>query len=91
MNLKPLTCKRYHRQRAMNGITQSEYQALELVDVVDFKWLMAHEGHHVRVERLEVDLAYACDCFDRAQASPVEALRRIAQRLSRQLGCAKAA
>jgi hypothetical protein len=59
MNLKPLTCKRYHRQRAMNGFSQSEYRSLELVDVVDFKWLMAHEGHHVQVERLEVSSVFS--------------------------------
>jgi hypothetical protein len=75
----------------MNAITQSEYQALELVDVVDFKWLMAHEGHHIQVERLENDRDYACDCFARAQTSPVDALRRTARRLALQLGCAKAA
>jgi len=69
----------------MNCISPHERQALELVDVVDFKWLMAHEGHHVNTERLQTDRDYAVSCFATAAASPVDALRNTAQRLSRQL------
>ena len=32
----------------MNATTHSERQALELVDIIDFKWLMAGDGHRVR-------------------------------------------
>ena len=74
----------------MNGVSTHEYQALKLIDVVDFKWLMAHEGHHVQVERLENDRNYACQCFALAAVSPVGALQRAAQRLAAQLGSAAA-
>jgi hypothetical protein len=74
----------------MNCVSNLEYRALELVDVVDFKWLMAHEGHHVQVERLESDRDYACQCFAVAAASPVAALNRAARRLAHQLGLAAA-
>lgn len=69
----------------MNCVTQPERQCLELLDVVDFKWLMAHEGHHVNAERLQIDHAYAVECLALAAASPLDALRRVAGRLSGQL------
>jgi hypothetical protein len=74
----------------MNCLSQPERRALELVDVVDFKWLMAHEGHHVNAERLQIDREYACTCIGLATASPVDALRRVAHRLSNQLARADA-
>jgi hypothetical protein len=54
----------------MNVSTHSERQALELVDIIDFKWLMAKDGLHVHVERLQNDPAYALDCLNQAAASP---------------------
>lgn len=69
----------------MNCISTHEFQTLELVDVVDFKWLMAHEGHPVNAERLQTDRDYAGCCFALAAASPVDALRQVAQRLGEQL------
>ena len=69
----------------MNCVSIPERQILELVDVVDFKWLMAHEGHHVNAERLQIDRGYARDCLDRARHSPIDALRAVAARLTEQL------
>jgi hypothetical protein len=70
----------------MNATAHSERQALELVDIIDFKWLLAKEGLHVHVERLQNDRAYALDCLDKAAASPREAVRAVARRLREKLG-----
>jgi hypothetical protein len=69
----------------MNCLSAREHQAVELVDIIDLKWLMAHEGHHVHVERIQSDPAYANECLSRAAASSVAALRAVAGRLSRAL------
>ena len=69
----------------MNTTSTSEQQALQLVDIIDFKWLMAGEGHPVHVERLQSDTAYAARCLALAAASPNEALRTAALRLERLL------
>lgn len=69
----------------MNCVSNPERQVLELVDVVDFKWLMAHEGHHVNAERLQTDRAYAASCLAQARASSTDALRQVALRLCRQI------
>lgn len=70
----------------MNSVIAPDKQAAELVDLVDFKWLMAHEGHHVQVERLQNDRVYACACMASAAASPTKALRAVAQRLCGMMG-----
>jgi hypothetical protein len=59
----------------MNVRSPSEHAAVALVDVVGFKWLMAHEGHGVHVERLQRDADYARECLALADASPTPALR----------------
>ncbi len=69
----------------MNCVNTREQAALELVDIIDFKWLMAHEGHRVHVERLQCDRDYASECLARASASSVEALRDAARRLAESL------
>jgi hypothetical protein len=69
----------------MNSASFREEQAVSLVDIVDFKWLMAHEGHHVHVERIQTDRAYAHDCLSMASTSSVQALRDVARRLARKL------
>jgi hypothetical protein len=74
----------------MNGSLTCQANEPELVDIVDFKWLMAHEGHHVHVERLQRDRAYARECFDCAALSPTEALRQVAMRLMGAMGLAAA-
>lgn len=72
----------------MHPPSRDDHQALELVEVIDFKWLMAKEGLHVHVERLQNDAAYARECLARAAASPREAVRAVALRLRDKLGLA---
>ena len=47
--------------------------SFELLDVIDFKWLMGREGHRVHVERLQGDPIYA---RDRYRALPASAARK---------------
>ena len=56
--------------------------ALNLVAVIDFKWLMAGDGHRVHVERLQVDRDYACGCLALGAASGIDVLRDSARRLA---------
>lgn len=70
----------------MNAVIDPEHRALRLVEIIDFKWLMAGEGHRVHVERLQAEPAYAADCLALAAASRTPALRDTAQRLARTLG-----
>lgn len=70
----------------MNASAARERQALELVDIIDFKWLMAKDGLHVHVERLQNDPAYALECLNKAAASPREAVQAVARRLRDKLG-----
>jgi hypothetical protein len=65
----------------MNTFVPTERDAPPLLDIVDFKWLMAHEGHAVHVERLQHDVDYAREQFALADRSPTGALRRVAARL----------
>ena len=60
--------------------------ALQLVDVIDLKWLMAGQGHRVHVERLMADAGYARQCLALAAGSPGEELRAAAAKVCRQLG-----
>lgn len=70
----------------MNTASASEQRALSLVELVDFKWLMAGAGHHVRVERLQADRDYACACLTLAVGSRISTLRETARRLAGALG-----
>ena len=70
----------------MNVATSTEQRALSLVEIIDFKWLMAGDGHHVHVEHLQNDPEYACRCLTVAAASRIGALRDTARRLARTLG-----
>ncbi len=54
---------------------------VDLVEIIELKWLMAGEGLRVHVERLQADAAYAHDTLALAQASSNGALRRLAGRL----------
>jgi hypothetical protein len=65
----------------MNAIFQPPSEPLELVEIIDLKWLLAHEGHHVHVERLQSDRAYAAEVLDLAARSTSAALRATAVRL----------
>lgn len=59
---------------------------LQLVDVIDLKWLMAGIGHRVHVERLLADAGYARQCLALASAAPEAEVRAAAARVCRQLG-----
>lgn len=72
----------------MNATSPCEQRALELADIIDFKWLASADGMRVHVERLQSDAAYARECLERAASSPREAVRNAADRLRRQLGLA---
>ena len=58
---------------------------MALVDIIDFKWLMAHEGWRVHVERLQHDMGYARECLARADTSSSPALLKAAASLRREL------
>jgi hypothetical protein len=70
----------------MNATTDSQMRALALADIIDFKWLLAADGVHVHVERLQNDSDYARQCLAKAEASPREVVRATAVRLRRRLG-----
>ena len=70
----------------MNAVTSPESRALSLVEIIDFKWLMAGDGHHVHVEHLQADREYARSCFALAASSRIAALRDTATRLAQTLG-----
>ena len=69
----------------MNALPPAESGALELVDIIEFKWLMSGEGHRIHVERLQSDPVYARECLVLAARSPEAALREVALRLQRRL------
>lgn len=64
------------------SLAAPQNRALSLVEIIDFKWLMAGDGHRVHVERLQDDRAYACDCLCRGATSKIPALRDCARRLA---------
>jgi hypothetical protein len=59
--------------------------ALQLVQIVELKWLLAGEGMHVHVEKLQADAAYARECLAKAQRSVNPTLRKLAQRMQASL------
>ncbi len=67
--------------QSMYTTTQSEKQGLSLVDIIDFKWLMAAAGHPVHVERMQGDPAYAEGCLKQAECGGDAALKQAARRL----------
>ncbi len=72
----------------MNALPDSERRALDLVDIIDLKWLLAGEGIRLHVERLQGDPAYAAEVLARADASGNAALRDAAGRVRRHLAAA---
>ena len=54
---------------AMSVLTAPDAQGLPLVDIIDFKWLMAGAGLDVHVERMQADRAYACACLARGASN----------------------
>lgn len=61
---------------------------LPLVDVVELKWLLAGQGVHVHVERLQHDPDYAAATLHRADTCGEPAARAVALRLRRLLAAA---
>ncbi len=53
----------------------------DLIEWVDFKWLMAAEGRAVHLERLQGDRDYALRCLRQGAASRCAPLRERAHRL----------
>lgn len=70
----------------MNAISDGDGPSLHLVDIIDLKWLLAREGVHLHVERLQHDTAYARDLLAFAEQSSNQALRGAAVRLRGRLG-----
>ena len=58
---------------------------LPLVKIIELKWLLAGEGIHIHVERLQKDTAYARRALDEAAASASPALRAVALNLRNRL------
>jgi len=65
----------------MNASSNGEARVLRLVDIIDFKWQLAHEGIHLHVEKLQSDPDYARELLESASQSPNKALRAAAERL----------
>jgi hypothetical protein len=57
-----------------------------LVEIIDFKWLMGGLGHGVHVERMQADRAYARTCLLCGAGAAAPALRDAAHRLARRMG-----
>lgn len=66
----------------MDALRSLPLPALSLVAVIDFKWLMAGDGHRVHVERLQIDRDYATACLALGAQSGIDALRDSARRLA---------
>lgn len=66
--------------------SDSTQQALTLVEIIELKWLLAGQGVHVHVERLQADPRYAAATLQAAADSTQPILRATAQRLRTRLG-----
>lgn len=73
---------------ATNSAGNGSDCCLSLLEIVEFKWLMAGDGHRVHVERLQAEPGYAQQCLCSANGSRIPALREAANRLAERLGVA---
>jgi hypothetical protein len=73
----------------MNTSAASGPGSSTLVEIIQFKWLMAHEGRHVHVERMQNDPAYAAETLDWAEASSNPNLPDVARALRAALKLAR--
>ena len=74
----------------MNASSLTEQGALRLVDIVELKWMLAGEGLHVHVEKLQSDPDYACECLRAAERSGNATVRQVAIKLRARIGsCAR--
>jgi hypothetical protein len=76
-----LHSSKLYLDNSMNAILQHERESVALVTIVDFKWLMAHEGRSIHVERLQSDADYARACLAVGDGSSIPALRKVAATL----------
>ena len=67
------------------GVAQGNCSDCPLVEIIELKWLLAGEGIHIHVERLQTDAAYACRALNEAAASTSPTLRATALRLRNRL------
>ena len=65
----------------MNVSTLPEQRVLSLVDIVELKWMLAGEGLHVHVEKLQSDPCYARECLRAAERSENATVRQVASKL----------
>lgn len=65
----------------MNASSSTEQGALRLVDIVELKWMLAGEGLHVHVERVQTDPGYAHECLLAAERSGNATVRQVACKL----------
>ena len=65
----------------MNVSTSPEQRALNLVDIVELKWMLAGEGLHLHVEKVQSDPCYARECLCAAERSQNATVRQAATRL----------
>jgi hypothetical protein len=69
----------------MNAGSLTEQGALQLVDIVELKWMLAGEGLHVHVEKLQSDPGYARECLLAAESSENPTVRQVASKLRARL------
>jgi hypothetical protein len=75
----------------MNASSGNEQSALRLVDIVELKWMLAGEGLHVHVEKLQSDPGYARECLLAAERSGNQTVRQVASKLRARMESAAAA
>jgi hypothetical protein len=71
---------------SLSDATEGGNTTLPLVEIIEFKWLLAAFGVHIHVERLQNDPVYARQTLADAAAREAPVLRAVAQRLLRRLG-----
>ncbi|MES2957387.1 MAG: hypothetical protein V4792_04315 [Pseudomonadota bacterium] len=76
---------RYAETACQRAGALQRYRRMALVDIIDFKWLMAHEGWRVHVERLQRDMGYARECLELADTSTSPDLHKAADALRREI------
>jgi hypothetical protein len=69
----------------MNASSITEQSALTLVDIVELKWMLAGEGLHVHVEKVQSDPGYARECLHAAECSGNPTVRQVASKLRARL------
>ncbi len=70
--------------------TQVEPAAALLIEIIQLKWLLAGQGIHLHVERMQSDHEYACRVLTAAEASAHAGVRDLAARVRSALACGAA-